>query len=192
MRGWRNYCWHSIVWNLEFDETVPPVFRAYTNKLRPVMGLFETQQLDEVSNRIPPTSHTRASRDLRASGSDVHLVWSSGAARHLSSAGVLCHPYGCCAICMARSIIDRFGPNSRTCSFSQGDLASTYLTTKSWNKAHEARPLALLPAWLSSCQQVGAPEVVVGEDRGVHAGDREARHRGVHLGESSSSSYHYD
>ena len=31
-------------------------FRAPTSKLRPAIGLFEASKLDEVSNRIPPTS----------------------------------------------------------------------------------------------------------------------------------------
>ena len=81
------YCWNSTVWNLEVDEAVPPcdrtppVFHAYyiyiyiyiyicmyihmyiyiyiyINKLRPVIGLFEPTNLDEVPSRIPPTSQS--------------------------------------------------------------------------------------------------------------------------------------
>ena len=36
----------------------PSVFHAYTLKLRPAIGFFEPQNLDEVSNRIPPTSQS--------------------------------------------------------------------------------------------------------------------------------------
>ena len=39
------YCWNSTVWSLEFDETVPSVFHAYTSQLRPVRGFFLTQQI---------------------------------------------------------------------------------------------------------------------------------------------------
>ena len=51
------HCRNSILWNLEFDETEPLCFHALTNKRRQVIVLFEPKQLDEVSNRIPPTSH---------------------------------------------------------------------------------------------------------------------------------------
>ena len=37
-------------------KTYPSVFRAYTGKPRPVIGLFERSNLDEASSRIPPTS----------------------------------------------------------------------------------------------------------------------------------------
>ena len=32
--GLAEYCWNSTVWNLEFDETVPLCFHAYTGQLR--------------------------------------------------------------------------------------------------------------------------------------------------------------
>ena len=35
----------------------PSIAHAYTSKLRPVIGFFEATNLDEASNRIPPTSH---------------------------------------------------------------------------------------------------------------------------------------
>ena len=54
------YCWISAAWNLEFDETVPLCFsHTHTRKLRPVIGFWGLKHLDEVSNRIPPTSHSR-------------------------------------------------------------------------------------------------------------------------------------
>ena len=34
-----------------------PMFHAYADKMRPVIVLFEPTKMDEVSNRIPPTSH---------------------------------------------------------------------------------------------------------------------------------------
>ena len=50
------YSWNRTVWNLEFDETIPPVLHAYTNNMGPVINFVEPRNLDEVSNRIPPTS----------------------------------------------------------------------------------------------------------------------------------------
>ena len=38
------------------------MFHDYTGKLKPVISLFEPQKLDEVSNRIPPTSQARKAR----------------------------------------------------------------------------------------------------------------------------------
>ena len=43
----------------------PSVFHACTGKLRPAMGFVGPKQLDEVSNRIPPTSHPTGPHHLR-------------------------------------------------------------------------------------------------------------------------------
>ena len=63
------YCWTSTVWNLEFGETVPPVFHAYTSELEPVIVLFEAHKFDKASNCIPPTSHVCSFSLLRSWGS---------------------------------------------------------------------------------------------------------------------------
>ena len=55
VRGWRNPV--EIIL-FEISNSMKPyasVFQAYTSKLRPAIGLFEPGELDEVSNRIPPT-----------------------------------------------------------------------------------------------------------------------------------------
>ena len=68
------YCWTGImVWDLEFDETVPPICHAFwtrTTKVRPVLGFSEQKQLDEASNRIPPT--TQVSEWWTSPPSDVY------------------------------------------------------------------------------------------------------------------------
>ena len=45
---------------LEISNSMKPyasVVHAYTNKLIPEIDFFEPKQLDEASNRVPPTSH---------------------------------------------------------------------------------------------------------------------------------------
>ena len=59
--GLAEYCWNGTVWNLEFDETVPLcVSRIYQQiEAHKWFLFFEPTNLDEVSNRIPPTSEDR-------------------------------------------------------------------------------------------------------------------------------------
>ena len=71
MRGWRNT---GEIVLLEISNSMKPylsVLHAYTSKLRPVTGFFEPKQIDEVSNRIPPTSRLRA-RKCRSAQYDAH------------------------------------------------------------------------------------------------------------------------
>ena len=59
LRGW----WNTDVALFEISNSMksyPTVFHACTSKLRPMIGFFEPQKLDEVSNCIPPTSHRRS------------------------------------------------------------------------------------------------------------------------------------
>ena len=53
------YCWTSIVFDISNSmKPYASVFHACTSRLRPVLGLFEPNKLDEVSNRTLPTSHS--------------------------------------------------------------------------------------------------------------------------------------
>ena len=56
LRGW----WHTVeIVLFEISNSIKPypfVFHAYTSRLRPVTFLIEPTNLDEVSNRISPTS----------------------------------------------------------------------------------------------------------------------------------------
>ena len=59
LRGWRNAVDVEIVL-FEISNSMKPypsVFPACASKLRPVTGFFEPKLLDEVSNRIPPTTY---------------------------------------------------------------------------------------------------------------------------------------
>ena len=47
------YCWSRIIWNLEFDETVPPAFYAHTSKLRPVKGLLSDSVVSATAVVLP-------------------------------------------------------------------------------------------------------------------------------------------
>ena len=57
LRGWRNTVELVLFEISNSMKPYPSVFRTYTNKLRPIIGFWEPTNLDEVSNRIPPTSH---------------------------------------------------------------------------------------------------------------------------------------
>ena len=57
LRGWRNTVELVLFEILNSMKLYPSVFHAYTYNMRPVTGFLSQQQLDEVSNRIPPTSH---------------------------------------------------------------------------------------------------------------------------------------
>ena len=52
------YCYE--IWNSM--KPYSPAVHASTNELILVTGFFEAPKFDEISNRIPPTSHTRAAR----------------------------------------------------------------------------------------------------------------------------------
>ena len=65
MSGWRNTVEVVLFEISNSMKPYPPVFHSYTNKLRPVIGIFEPQTFDEVSNCIPPTSHSRRDQDKR-------------------------------------------------------------------------------------------------------------------------------
>ena len=59
MRGWRNTV--EIVM-LEISNSMQPylsVFHACASNLRPVINLFDQKKVEEVSNRIPPTFHSK-------------------------------------------------------------------------------------------------------------------------------------
>ena len=56
MRGWRNTVEVALFKISNSMKPYPSVFHAYTNNTRPVIGFFELHELDEVSNRVPPTS----------------------------------------------------------------------------------------------------------------------------------------
>ena len=51
------YCWNDTVWNLEFDETVPCCCSRMYKSIEARDTLFESTNIDEVSNIFPPTSH---------------------------------------------------------------------------------------------------------------------------------------
>ena len=48
-------------------------FHAYASSSRPVAGFFETTNVDEASNRIPPTSHCRLSGPRRQRHGDTDV-----------------------------------------------------------------------------------------------------------------------
>ena len=57
LRGWRNTVEIVLFEIANSMKPYPSVYHAYTSKLRPAIVLFEPTNLDEVSDRIPPTSH---------------------------------------------------------------------------------------------------------------------------------------
>ena len=57
-RGWRNTVEIVLFEISNSMKPYPSAVHACTSKLRPVIVLFEPNDLDEVSNRIPPTSQT--------------------------------------------------------------------------------------------------------------------------------------
>ena len=59
-RGWRHTVEVALFDISNSTKPHPSVFRAYASKWRPVVFLFEATHLDEVSNRIPPTSQSSA------------------------------------------------------------------------------------------------------------------------------------
>ena len=56
-RGWRERLEREPFEISNSMRPYPSVFHAYTSKLRPVIFVFEPNNLDEASSRIPPTSH---------------------------------------------------------------------------------------------------------------------------------------
>ena len=58
--GVAEHCWYSPAWDLESDETVPPLlFTQIPVNWGPRLVLFEPRETDEASNCIPPTSLLR-------------------------------------------------------------------------------------------------------------------------------------
>ena len=55
LRGWRNAVELALFDISSSMKPYPSVLHAYTSKLKIVIDFFEPQNLDEVSNRIPPT-----------------------------------------------------------------------------------------------------------------------------------------
>ena len=56
LRDWRNTV-ETVLFEISSSiKTHPSGFHAYTSKFRPMTGLVEPTNLDEASNRIPPTS----------------------------------------------------------------------------------------------------------------------------------------
>ena len=58
LRGWRNAVEIVLLEISNSMKSYASVSHAYTNNIRPVIGLFEPNNIDEVSNRTPPTSHS--------------------------------------------------------------------------------------------------------------------------------------
>ena len=74
LRGWRNTVDIVLFEISNSMKLYPCVLCIYTGNLKPVW-LFEPQQFDEVSNRIPPTSQKQRMRSIacalvRARGPD--------------------------------------------------------------------------------------------------------------------------
>ena len=58
LRGWLNTV-ETVLFEMSHSmRPYPSVFHACTRKLRPAIGVFEPRNIDEASNRIPPTSQT--------------------------------------------------------------------------------------------------------------------------------------
>ena len=82
LRGWRNTVETLLLEISNSMKPYPLVFvHAYTSELKPVMGSFEPQQFDEVSNRIAPTSQSCARRAVLWTGRAAHSVSSRCRAR---------------------------------------------------------------------------------------------------------------
>ena len=79
MRGLRNTVEIALFEISNSMKPYPSVCHAYASKLRSVKGLFETKQLDEVSDRIPPTSQGR--RQALASPPALSLASNRGEGR---------------------------------------------------------------------------------------------------------------
>ena len=63
VRGWPNTV-ETVLFEISNSmKPYPSVVHAYTSKSRPAIGFFEPTNLDEVSNRIPPTSHLGGRND---------------------------------------------------------------------------------------------------------------------------------
>ena len=56
-RGWWNTVEITLFKTSNSMKLYPSFVHAHTSKLRPLTSFFEPKHLDEVSNRIPPTSH---------------------------------------------------------------------------------------------------------------------------------------
>ena len=57
LRGWRSTVEIILFETSNSMKPKPSVFHTRTSKLKPVKGFLEPTNLDEVSNRILPTSH---------------------------------------------------------------------------------------------------------------------------------------
>ena len=57
VRYWRNTVKVALFEISNSTKPHPSVFHAYTGNMKPAKGFFEPNNLDEVSNRIPPTPH---------------------------------------------------------------------------------------------------------------------------------------
>ena len=68
MRGWRNTV-EIVLFEISSSMKPSPSFvHARTSKLRPVICLFGPRNLDEVSNRILPTSHPKTATPFGPGG----------------------------------------------------------------------------------------------------------------------------
>ena len=83
-------CWRNNVKMVLFEisnsmKPYPSVIRAYTNKSRPTIGFSEPNKLDEVSNRMPPTSHSLAASPARRLVGSLPRPLAASSARWLRS-----------------------------------------------------------------------------------------------------------
>ena len=75
----------------------PSAFHADTSKLRPVIGFFWVRQkLDEVSNRIPPTSQARESTPAQERAARIPARPAVIGRHYLSNATCLIRPHSFC------------------------------------------------------------------------------------------------
>ena len=82
MRGWRNTVEIVLLETSNSMNPYPSVFYACASRLRPAISFVEPTNLDEASNRIPPTSQVGAAKSMNALGLAHH--------------GTDTHPGGCC------------------------------------------------------------------------------------------------
>ena len=114
VRGWRKIV-ETVLFEISISTKLyPSVFHAYTSKVGLAIVLFEARNLDEVSNRIPPTSQSMKARSflctlpviqqhLEARFPHVILVWKGGSSPRLAIQKHLRRVrYECtCATCMS-------------------------------------------------------------------------------------------
>ena len=70
VRAWRNTVEIILFEILNSMKPYPSVSHARTSKMRPAMCLFEPTNLDEVANRIPPTS-----QHAKGGVGSAHMLW---------------------------------------------------------------------------------------------------------------------